>query len=137
MHITSANSDIFATCTCHVSLHEYSREDVWNQLGEGRSETWELVKHARWSPKWGFTSGFTKLVQTSSREHSCELTWQVHVTKISELALVVCKHLRDFTIRVISMKSVKSPEIRVISMKSNDFEISYTIFWSVGPLVRN
>ena len=61
--------------------------------------------------------------------------WQVHVAKISELALVVCKNLQDFTIRVISMKSVKSPEIRVISMKSNDFKISYTIFWSVGPLV--
>ena len=25
---TSANLDIFATCTCHVSLHECSREDV-------------------------------------------------------------------------------------------------------------
>ena len=28
LHTTSANSDIFATCTCHVSLHECSREDV-------------------------------------------------------------------------------------------------------------
>ena len=34
------------------------------------------------------------------------------------------------------MKSVKSLEIRVISMKSNDFEISYKILWSVGPLVH-
>ena len=31
------------------------------------------------------------------------------------------------------MKLVKSPEISEISMKPNDFEISYTIFWSVGP----
>ena len=46
---------------------------------------------------------------------------------------MVFKHLRDFTIRVISMKSVKSPEIRVISMKSNDFEISYTIFEVSDP----
>ena len=28
LHTTSANSDIFATFTCHVSLHECSREDV-------------------------------------------------------------------------------------------------------------
>ena len=28
LHTTSANSDIFATITCHVSLHECSREDV-------------------------------------------------------------------------------------------------------------
>ena len=28
LHTTSANSDIFATCTCHVSLQECSREDV-------------------------------------------------------------------------------------------------------------
>ena len=34
-----------------------------------------------------------------------------------------------------SLKSLKSHEIRLISMKSNDFEISYKIFWSVGPLV--
>ena len=115
LHTTSANSDIFATYSCHVTLHECSREDMWNPLVE------------EWSLTWGFTERF----HTSSREHSCTLTWQVNVAKISELVLVVCKHLRDFTIRVISMKS---PEIRVISMKSNDFEISYRIFWSVGPL---
>ena len=28
LHTTSANSDIFATFTCHVSLHECSSEDV-------------------------------------------------------------------------------------------------------------
>ena len=28
LHDTSANSDIFAKWTCHVSLHECSREDV-------------------------------------------------------------------------------------------------------------
>ena len=28
LHTTSANLDIFVTCTCHVSLHECSREDV-------------------------------------------------------------------------------------------------------------
>ena len=38
-------------------------------------------------------------------------------------------------INEIILKSVKSLEIRVISMKSNDFEISYKIFVSVGPLV--
>ena len=32
------------------------------------------------------------------------------------------------------LKSMKSLEIRMISVKSNDFEISYTIFLSVGPL---
>ena len=42
---------------------------------------------------WASTSWF----HMSSREHLCKLTWQVHVTKISELALVVCKNLRDFT----------------------------------------
>ena len=127
LHTTSANSDIFVTCSCHVTLHECSREDMWNPLGEARGETPSLKSEASLQAS---ASGF----HTSSLEHSCKLTWQVNVAKISELALVVCKHLRDFTIRVISMKSVKSPEIRVISMKSNDFEISYTIFWSVGPL---
>jgi len=34
------------------------------------------------------------------------------------------------------MKSVKSLEIRLISLKSIDFEISYTIFLIVGPLVK-
>ena len=28
LHTTNANSDIFATSTCHVNLHECSREDV-------------------------------------------------------------------------------------------------------------
>ena len=28
LHTTNVNSDIFATCTCHVSLHECSHEDV-------------------------------------------------------------------------------------------------------------
>ena len=28
LHTTSANSDIFATCSCHVRLHKCSREDV-------------------------------------------------------------------------------------------------------------
>ena len=48
---------------------------------------------------------------------------------------MVCKHLRDFTIKVISMKSVKSPEIRVISMKSNDFSKSRTRFFGVSLIV--
>jgi len=39
-----------------------------------------------------------------------------------------------FEINEITLKSVKSLEIRVISLKSIDLEISYTIFWSVGPL---
>ena len=34
LHTISANSDVFATFTCHVRLHERSREDVRNPLSE-------------------------------------------------------------------------------------------------------
>jgi len=43
-------------------------------------------------------------------------------------------HFEISEINEITLKSVKSLEIRVISLKSIDFEILYTIFWSVGPL---
>ena len=85
------------TCETSSVKAEVKRENLWKPLGEARSEASLLA-----SPSW---------FHMSSREHLCELTWQVHVTMISELALVVCKHLQDFTISVISMKSVKSPEI--------------------------
>ena len=82
LHTTSVNSDIFATCTCHISLHECSRKDMWNLLGEAQSEASLRAS----------LSGF----YMSSHEHSCKLMWQVQVAKMSKLTLVVCKHLRDF-----------------------------------------
>ena len=45
-------------------------------------------------------------------------------------------HLIDFWSLKSFLKSLKSLEIILISMKSNDFEISYTIFASVRPLVN-
>ena len=43
-------------------------------------------------------------------------------------------NLIDFRSLKLFLKSLKSLEIILISMKSNDFEISYVIFASVGPL---
>ena len=68
LHTTSANSDIFVTCICHVSLQECSLEDVWNQLGEARSEA-SLRDPPSWFYKFSrLTSAFTELV-------SHVLTW--------------------------------------------------------------
>ena len=59
---TTSDSDICSTCTCHVSLHECSCEEVWNQLGKAWSEA------SLWASPSGFhtfsrlTLGSTELV---------------------------------------------------------------------------
>ena len=62
LHTISANSDIFATCTYHVSLHECSSEDVCNQLGETRSEASLRASPSGFHTFSCLTSGFTELV---------------------------------------------------------------------------
>ena len=50
-----------------------------------------------WSAGFGPAGPLTARATYGVTEHSCKLTSQIHVTKTSELALVVCKQLRDFT----------------------------------------
>ena len=74
LHTTSANSDIFATWTCHVA---YTSAHV--RTHETSSAKPEVKRHFRLQ-RAGFTRSHVSLralpswFRTSSREHSCKLT---------------------------------------------------------------
>ena len=83
LHTTSANLDIFVTWTCHVA---YTSAHVRT------CETSSAKPKVK--PHFGLHRVDFTRPHVSTRVSLCG---QVHIAKISELALVVSKHLRDFT----------------------------------------